>query len=395
MDTDALGRQARYSSNGGVSTVADFSLVDFEINGVSIRDSLAADDKLSRLSSKHANFGLGAVESGSAIAKAAAINSVYSETGVRAIVGETRTDDQFHADLFAGDGLNGDGDGVLDTDERAFGSLGSVKGVTLTANTYLEINGEKISGFSFLDNDADGELTRQINALYEQTGVRAEINSNSELVLIAKDGRDISIAYHGDDAVAGTFDAEFDTRLAANPTVVESLELMIGLRSGLDGAISYGGQLTLQSNETFEMTTDFSFMANSALGGIIDQNGTPTDPPGGKPFVMGTNREATVGTIDLSTSSGALRALDVLDLALEQISSERSQLGAMQNRTESTINNLTQTAENLSAASGRIKDADFAAETAQLASNQIKQQAAVSMLAQVSQSGQIVLSLLQ
>jgi flagellin len=110
---------------------------------------------------------------------------------------------------------------------------------------------------------------------------------------------------------------------------------------------------------------------------------------------MGTNREATVGMIDLSTSSGALRALDVLDLALEQISSERSQLGAMQNRTESTINNLTQTAENLSAASGRIKDADFAAETAQLASNQIKQQAAVSMLAQVSQSGQIVLSLLQ
>jgi flagellin len=73
----------------------------------------------------------------------------------------------------------------------------------------------------------------------------------------------------------------------------------------------------------------------------------------------------------------------------------RSELGALQNRTESTISNLSQTAENLSAASSRIRDADFASETAHLASNQIKQNAAASMLAQVSQSGQIALSLLQ
>jgi len=62
---------------------------------------------------------------------------------------------------------------------------------------------------------------------------------------------------------------------------------------------------------------------------------------------------------------------------------------------ESTINNLNQNAENLSAASSRIKDADFATETATLASHQIKQQAAVSILSQMSASGQLLLNLLR
>jgi flagellin len=110
---------------------------------------------------------------------------------------------------------------------------------------------------------------------------------------------------------------------------------------------------------------------------------------------MGTNRDATVGTIDVTTTAGAIRALDVIDLALEQVSSERAKLGALQNRTESTISNLSQTSENLSAASSRIKDADFAVETAHLSSNQIKQQAATSILSQVSSAGQLVLGLLQ
>lgn len=371
MDTNALGRQARYTSQSGVLTNQSLTQdgnFSFEINGVSIRDSVAADDTVSKYSSKNAS-----VAGSSAIAKAAAINSVAEETGVRAIVGETRTDNQFRANLIFGDAVGND-DGIIDPGEVVFGNTGSVQGHTLTANTYMEINGTRISGFSFKDHDSTGDLLRNINAEFDTTGVLAELNADGELVLVAKDGRDISIAYHDD--VGGA-----------------NLEGLIGLGSGLDGIFAYGGSITLQSNETFEVNNfaGGSDFLNDSLGGILYEEATNAN----ENYVLGTNREATIGSIDLSTTAGALRALDVIDLALEQISSERSQLGALQNRTTSTINNLSQTAENLSAASSRIRDADFAAETAQLASNQIKQQAAVSMLAQVSQSGQIVLSLLQ
>jgi flagellin len=372
MDTNALGRQARYESEFGVvtsDTLLSDDSVTLTINGVGIRDSGEADDTVSRYSSKYDPAG--PRSAASAIAKAAAINSVAEETGVRAIVGETRTDNQGRANLEFGDG---DGDGVFDVnnpaDIQVFGNTGSVQGNTLTSNTYMEINGVRISGFSFEDHDSSGELLRQINAEYDQTGVLGELNAAGELILVAKDGRDISIAYYGDNDGA-------------------DLEADMGLLAGLDGSFSYGGQITLQSDETFEISTDNPTTIDANLGGILGDNLTVTD------YVMGTNREGSIGTIDLTTTQGAIRALDVIDLALEQISSERAQLGAMQNRTESTINNLSQTAENLSAASGRIRDADFASETASLASHQIKQNAAVSMLAQMSQSGQIVLSLLQ
>ena len=362
MDTDALGRQARYTSNGGVGTTSSLKNGDtfsFQINGTEIRDSRDSDDTVSKYSSHHLGFFQGT----SAIAKAAAINSVSETTGVRAIVGETRTDNQART--------------IASAPPGDFGNTGSVQAGAFTGTDYMEINGVKIAGFSFEAHDSTGELTRQINASYDETGVLAEINESGELVLSAKDGRDISISYHGD-AGLDPFGA--------------GIEAIVGLASGGGGAFAYSAEITLQSNETFEIFTDNDAALNDNLGGLLTPVGAP---PGQTDFVLGTNREATVGSIDLTTNQGAVRALDVIDLALEQISSERSQLGALQNRTESTINSLSQTADNLSAAGSRIKDADFAQETAQLASHQIKQQAAVSMLAQMSQSGQVVLSLLQ
>ena len=96
----------------------------------------------------------------------------------------------------------------------------------------------------------------------------------------------------------------------------------------------------------------------------------------------------------VSLRYGATTALDIVDLALEDVSSQRAKLGALQNRLESTINNLNTTSENLSASRSRILDADFAQETAQLSRNQIIQQASVSILAQANQQPQIALSLL-
>jgi flagellin len=115
---------------------------------------------------------------------------------------------------------------------------------------------------------------------------------------------------------------------------------------------------------------------------------------GGGTSVFGVNSDKAVSSIDITTRDGAVEALDVVDLALEHVSAQRAGLGALQNRLESTINNLSTTSENLSASRSRILDADFASETAQLSRNQIIQQAGVSILAQANQQPQIALSLL-
>ena len=110
--------------------------------------------------------------------------------------------------------------------------------------------------------------------------------------------------------------------------------------------------------------------------------------------MFGVNSDKSVSSVDISSRSGAVEALDVIDLALEDVSSQRADLGALQNRLESTINNLSTTSENLSASRSRILDADFASETAQLSRNQIIQQAGVSILAQANQQPQVALALL-
>jgi flagellin len=99
--------------------------------------------------------------------------------------------------------------------------------------------------------------------------------------------------------------------------------------------------------------------------------------------------------VDVSTQSGAWVALKKIDSAVDQINSARATLGAVQARFENTVNNIDIQVENLSAARGRIIDADFAQETANLSRTQILQQAGTAMVAQANQIPQNVLKLLQ
>jgi len=239
----------------------------------------------------------------------------------------------------------------------------TVTGTTITTTTldetnFLTINDQKITGFSVQANDADGSLVDAINAVSDKTGVVASLNENSQLVLTAADGRNIEIAISGTSATLG------------------------GIVDGVTG-----GKISLQSNGQFDASFDTD--TDVSLGGITS-SGTLSGT-----VVFGVNSDSSVSSIDISTRAGAVEALDVIDLALEQVSSSRANLGALQNRLESTINNLSTTSENLSASRSRILDADFASETATLSRNQIIQQAGVSILAQANQQPQIALSLLR
>jgi len=99
--------------------------------------------------------------------------------------------------------------------------------------------------------------------------------------------------------------------------------------------------------------------------------------------------------LDVSNNTNAQAALNLVDSAIVLVNTQRSKLGSISNRLDSTVSNLTNISSNLQAGRGRIEDADFAAETTSLAKSQILQQASTAMLAQANASKQNVLSLLQ
>jgi flagellin len=113
---------------------------------------------------------------------------------------------------------------------------------------------------------------------------------------------------------------------------------------------------------------------------------------------IASGKDATDGLtniIDVSNRDAADAAIATIDAAVGLVSTERSNLGSVQNRLEHTINNLTATAENLSAAESRIRDVDMAEEMMEFTKNNILSQAATAMLAQANQMPNSVLQLLQ
>ncbi|MCH7866260.1 MAG: flagellin FliC [Myxococcales bacterium] len=100
-------------------------------------------------------------------------------------------------------------------------------------------------------------------------------------------------------------------------------------------------------------------------------------------------------SVSIDTQSGAQTTLDTIDSAISTVASLRATFGTVQNRLESTIRSLAVAIENTSAAESRIRDVDFASETAELTRNQVLQQAGISVLGQANVSTQSALSLLQ
>ena len=143
----------------------------------------------------------------------------------------------------------------------------------------------------------------------------------------------------------------------------------------LDGSFT-GKKLQVGANNGQMIDIDINAMTASglnltasAIGGVIETDGT--------------------------TASQISTILDTMDGALESVSTQRSALGALQNRLEHTITNADNVAENLTSAESRIRDVDMAKEMVQYAKNNILQQAGQAMLAQANQSTQGVLALLQ
>jgi flagellin len=110
---------------------------------------------------------------------------------------------------------------------------------------------------------------------------------------------------------------------------------------------------------------------------------------------LGGTSIGDTGGVSISTREGAESALDTIDNAMDEINSERARMGAMINRLGYAGDNLTNIAQNLTAARSRIEDTEYASATRELARTQIIQQAGMAMLAQANQQPQAVLALLK
>jgi flagellin len=156
------------------------------------------------------------------------------------------------------------------------------------------------------------------------------------------------------------------------------------LDGNFDGKIFHIG-----ANSGQNMSITIGNMGTSGLG-TVGGSGSGTSIGGLK--VDDVDSSAASGGV--LTQSGADAAITVINDAIEQVSAERSKLGAIQNRLEHTIANLGTSAENLQAAESRIRDLDMAEEIMAFTKNQILQQAATAMLAQANMAPQSVLQLL-
>ena len=241
-----------------------------------------------------------------------------------------------------------------------------------TLNVTSDNQDEQAISFSLQGTEGNDGLSGAVTAfndLSHKTGVTARISDDGQsVVLLNATGNNITIS---------------DTANANSGNV------MVGGTVGADGA-NVGGTV-IGANQTVDVavvTGQVIFDSDKSFG-IIGNAGATISNAQEASDLMG------VSQLDVSQVDSANEALAIVDAALSTVNGQRAKFGAIQSRFGSTISNLQTNSENLSAARSRVRDADFAMETAELTRAQILQQAGTAMLAQANVAPQNVLTLLQ
>ena len=216
-------------------------------------------------------------------------------------------------------------------------------------------------------------LAAAINDKAATTGIQARIgDTKGELIITADDGRDIIIDnLQGTAATVQGMTANTDKSLAAGPLVT----------AGASQAVAVN-----------QSTRVGGFVKFESAGGV----NISTDDATGSLLAATTNNSALfdVASINVGNIDGASGAISILDASIQQVNDLRASLGAVQNRLGSTVANLESSSENLQFSNSRVRDADVAMESSELARAQVLMQAGVSVLAQANQQPQMALKLL-
>ncbi len=410
-----------------VNEIKSLGINDLMINGVAIRPALPADDTLSVTQS------LSSKASASAIATAAAINVSTAKTGVTAVPVPSK--------------INGD---VTSTALPSAATLAATADSTVS----LFINGKNIPIVMSTTQTEAERRTTVVNAITANaglTGVGAMDNGNGGVTLKAVDGRNVSVWFDSDKVNAGSFGLGSGT-VTNTP---DGLSAIAGGNINSTSAATIYASVSLQSdkaikvepgNNGFTEQANFSNLGFSqgTFGGVVNEATSKMSPPrtGRLAFQVGANEGQKI-TIDLadfgkggpitgeitwdadlaplppgavipealpggptlqgkpltrtsiSSSVAAQEVLKKLDTAMDKVNQTRATMGAVMNRLDHVINNLSNVSMNLSASRSQIEDADYASASTEMAKTQIMQQAATAVLAQANTSQQSVLKLLQ
>jgi len=235
--------------------------------------------------------------------------------------------------------------------ENTLTAATALTAVTVTSGD-LFINGTNIGAVTVSANDSNGALAAAINSQSDTTGVKANVSSG-KLTLTAADGRNITI------------------------TAASAVQTALNFTT-----LTYTGATAI-SRGSFDLTSTGNF----TLAGTTSDIGS----------ISTTTYVATgnLSTLAITSRGAANTAITQIDSALDQINTSRSSIGAVQSRLGTAVEFLDNAAENQAASESRIRDADFALETAQFTRGQILVQAATAILAQANAQPQIALQLLQ
>nr|ABC87264.1 flagellin [Xanthomonas campestris pv. campestris] len=262
--------------------------------------------------------------------------------------------------------LNGDFSGALF-------QVGADAGQTIGINSIVDANVDSLGKTNFAAAVSGAGVTGTATASGSVTGISLSFNDSTG------SAKSVTIA----DVKVGAGDTAADVNKKVAAAINDKLD-----QTGMYASIKADGTMQIESLKAGQDFTSLSAGTSSAAGITVGAGLTTASAASG-------STASTPSSLDISTFSGSQKALEIVDKALTAVNSSRADMGAVQNRFTSTIANLSATSENLSASRSRIRDADYAKETAELTRTQILQQAGTAMLAQAKSVPQNVLSLLQ
>ncbi len=278
------------------------------------------------------------------------------------------------------------------------------------------------SSIDFAAGASAEDIAASVNLKIDQTGVKASAQTTTDVTFAAAGTYRFSLASENSTAVDVSFNIDATSGTDALSQAVNAFndqQAKTGViatikedGSGIaltnfagkdidlqDTTFTNAGDVTVTSTGgAATLTADATADTAYVTGQVTFDSDKAFVATGAGSLVLSTASETAVlqkvADLDVSTVAGANLALSTVDSAISQVSSQRAKFGALQSRFSSTISNLETSIENLSAARSRIRDADFAVETAELTRSQILQQAGTAMLAQANSIPQNVLSLL-
>ncbi len=360
------------------ATYTPLNAGDLVINGFAIRATVDADDAASV-----AKSGIGSIDSSdkrsSAIALAMAINDRKSQTNVTALA---------QGPLLQGVAM------TMANGATTFMINNSTVSVTLSAS---QTAAQRLSA-----------VLAAVNAGVDTHGVKASLNDLGGVNLTTVDGRNLSMQIA---LGAGMSNAD----LGLNAGIPSSSVAPPGYKT-------YYGSVTLESRQPFTMTPGVNGYSNAsnfkALGFLEGHYGF--ESTGQLSFQVGARRYQTINIdmpdfgsqggltglitadaqldnpiVGIATPESATKAIELLDRVMQKVNESRATMGAVTNRLNHAMDNITNVSMNTSNSRSKIEDTDYSLESSELARAQIIQQAATAVLAQANASQQIVLKLLQ